>query len=76
MKNNHISRHVRSILCLFLLSVVASCLVGCSAPGQTAGQVHRRHVDATRTYMLQMQDDVDAILMIDRPSRLSEKITR
>ena len=76
MKNSHISRHIRLVLCLFLLSVVASCLVGCSAPGLTSGEVHRRHVDSMKTSMLQMQDDIDAALMIDRPSRLSDKITR
>ena len=76
MKNNHISRHVRLVLCLFLLSVVASCLVGCGATGLTSGEVHRRHVDSMKTSMLQMQDDIDAILMIDRPSRLSDKIVR
>jgi len=78
MMNNHISRHVRLVLCLFVLSMVVSCLLGCNAgaPGLTAREVHRRHVDTMKTGILQMQDDIDAVLMIDRPSRLSEKATR
>lgn len=78
MINNHISRHVRLVLCLFVLSMVVSCLLGCNAgaPGLTAREVHRRQVDSLKTSMLQMQDDIDAILLIDRPSRLSEKATR
>ena len=77
MISNHITRHVRLILCLLLLSVVVSCLAGCGgAPGLTSKDVHRRHVDVVKTDMLQLQDDIDAILMIDRPSRLSEKLTR
>ena len=77
MKNSHISRHIRLVLCLILLSMVVSCFTGCGgAPGMTARQVHRRHVDVMKTDMLQLQDDIDAILMIDRPSRLSRYITR
>jgi hypothetical protein len=78
MTNNHISRHVRLVLCLFLLSMVVSCFVGCGggAPGLTANEVHRRHVDTLKTSRLQWQDDVDAFFLIDRPSRLSDKITR
>ena len=77
MRKHHISRHVRLVLCLFVLSMVVSCLAGCAgAPGLTAEEVHRRHVDYKTTSILQMQDDIDALLMIDRPSRLSDKITR
>ena len=76
MANNHIATSGRYLLCLCIIALIASFLVGCSAPGLTSEEVHRRHVDTWKTQMLQMQDDVDDFWMIDRPSRLSDKYTR
>jgi len=51
-------------------------LSGCKAPGLTQKEVHRRHYDAIQNNTWQMQDDVDAVFLLDRPSRLSDKMVR
>ena len=60
------------VLCLFFVS-----LVGClSSPGETSSEIHRKHMNTIKTDSLQIQDDVDAVLHLDQPSRLSEKFIR
>lgn len=63
---------------LCILAAVAMFSVGCwmGAPGETSRQVHQRHVDVLKTNMLQVQDDVDAVMLFDRPSKLSDKVIR
>ncbi len=62
---------------MFVLLVAVTILAtGCAAPGLTKDEVHRRHVDTWDTRKLQLQDDIDAWLMIDRPSRLSRMYVR
>ena len=47
-------------------------LSGCAgAPGLTAKQVNRRHVNVNRSNWKMIQDDADAVLLWDQPSRLS-----
>jgi hypothetical protein len=46
------------------------------ALGETPRQVHQRHVDVFNTDMTQIQDDIDAVFLIDKPSRLSDKPVR
>ena len=58
------------LMCLGLL------MGGCKAPGMTRQQVHMRHVDAIEQNWLQMQDDIDAVFLIDRPSRMSRMMVR
>jgi len=60
-----------------LLLVVAICLTGClNGTSQTSSEISRTHGRVLRSSMQQMQDDIDAMLLLDRPSRLSEKFTR
>lgn len=63
---------------LLLLAAVLMGSTGCSmqAPGLTKNEVERRHLDAWRNSMWQMQDDWDAVWMIDRPSRQSPMYVR
>jgi hypothetical protein len=63
---------------LVLLGVVLVSGSGCSmqAPGLTKNEVERRHLDNWRNSMWQMQDDWDAVWMIDRPSRQSPMYVR
>ena len=56
----------------FLLVAVGIALAGCSAPGLTSAEVNRRHHRTIQNNLWQMQDDIDSILLLDRPSRLSE----
>lgn len=58
---------------LFALTTLSGCM---SAPGMTSKEVHRRHVDSFRQDMYMLQDDFDAVWMIDRPSRLTRYSTR
>lgn len=52
-------------------------LTGCAgAPGLTAREVDRRHVNVTKSNWLMIQDDLDSIFLWDQPSRLSEMPVR
>lgn len=63
------------------LWVVAALLIlvltGCAgAPGMTAREVDRRHINATTSNWRMIQDDIDSIFMWDQPLRLSEMPVR
>ena len=68
----------KTAFCVCILSLLVYCLAGCTGPaaGETKEEVVRRHKRIYNNQALERQDDVDAILMIDRPSRLSDKIQR
>jgi hypothetical protein len=52
-------------------------LSGCAgSPGKTTREIHRDHINYVNTNWLMLQQDIDEFLMIDRPSRLSDKISR
>jgi hypothetical protein len=51
-------------------------LTGCGAPGETWAEVNRRHHRVITTDMLQLQSDLDAWLLLDRPSRSSQFMVR
>jgi len=76
MKKMLFSRGLRVLICVCLLAAVTVSLLGCAGSGQTAAEIHRKHIDAVRTNTLQMQDDLDAVFMLDRPSRLSNRYVR
>ena len=64
-------------LMLLVFAILSMTLTGCmGAPGLTSEQVHQRHVDTFRNDVWQMQDDFDAIMMIDRPNRQSKWMVR
>lgn len=50
---------------------------GCAgSPGMTSREVHRQHINSVSTNWLMLQKDIDEFLMVDRPSRLSDSISR
>jgi hypothetical protein len=49
---------------------------GCAAPARTAQEVHRNHINVIQTNWIMIQDDIDAALLLDRPTRLSEMVVR
>jgi len=63
-----------SLLLLAAFVAVTGCssgkAVGLAAPGLTKEQVNQRHVEAIRTDWWQLQDDIDAFFLFDRPGRL------
>ena len=64
------------VILVILLAAVSILATAGAAPGMTKKEVHRRHIDMVNNNLLQMQDDIDAVLLIDRPSRLSDMVVR
>ncbi len=59
-----------------LLIAGGLALAGCSTRGMTAAEVNQRHYRTIQNDWWQIQDDIDSILMLDRPSRLSRQMVR
>ena len=64
------------VILVILLATVSILSTGCAAPGLTRNEVHRRHINVINNDLLQMQEDIDAVLWIDRPKRLSSMMVR
>ena len=66
-------------VCKVILPVILLILVfmpfGCSTsqPGETAAEGHRRHQRIARISQQGMMADIDTVLMLDEPSRLTDK---
>ncbi len=62
---------------LIVLICVAVFLpsIGCSFSqlGETSAEGHRRHIRTYRTNQQEMMSDIDKALMLDRPSKLTDK---
>ncbi len=61
-----------SVLCVLVFQ-----LAGCgpwAKPGQTKAEVYRDHLRTSRIHKLELADDFDRALLVDKPSKLS--ITR
>lgn len=48
-------------------------LAGCSQPGETTAEGKRRHLRNQRINQQEMMADIDKTLLLDKPSRLSDK---
>lgn len=65
--------------CVFMLvlglCLCAGLLAGCTTqqPGETAREIHRRHVRTLRLNSQMMMSDIDRFLLLDRPSKLTDK---
>ena len=73
-------KSVSIYVCKVVLVVTSLILVfmpsGCSSfsqPGETAAEGHRRHLRTVRINQQEMMSDIDAALMLERPSRLTDK---
>ena len=73
-------KRVSASACKVVLSVAFLALVfmlsGCnslSQPGETAAEGSRRHNRITRLNQQEMMADIDKTLMLDKPSKLSDK---
>jgi hypothetical protein len=70
---------IRSLSLWIILVATGLLLVlsGCAgSPGMTSREVHRQHINSISTDWLMLQKDIDEFLMIDKPSRLSDTISR
>lgn len=76
MKYLHVIRFFSFCLVLAALGLTL-ILTGCmGSPGKTAREIHRDHINYVNTNWLMLQKDIDEFLMIDRPSRLSDSLSR
>ena len=67
---------LRCTVCLCIVSAILICLSGCAGAGETASEVRDRHKTVMKSGLRMVQDDVDALLLIDKPTKLSDKLTR
>ncbi|HEW79244.1 MAG TPA: hypothetical protein ENH34_04675 [Phycisphaerales bacterium] len=74
MKNTSVS------ICKVMLGAVLCTLVlwlsGCSQPGETTAEGHRRHIRNVRLNQQELVEDIDKAIHADKPSKLSDKRIR
>lgn len=71
-----ISVFVSNMVLIFALSIMVFMPFGCSSfsqPGETAAEGHRRHQRIVRINQQQAIADVDHALMLEQPSKLTDK---
>jgi len=71
-----IKNNICLILLVMLLGIVL-CVAGCSSStiigqGETAAEGHRRHLRQAEITRQQIVDDIDAVLLTDQPTKLSD----
>ena len=74
MKSVYIS--VCKVILVVAMLVSVFMPFGCSSlsqPGETAAEGHRRHQRVARINQQEMMADIDAVLMLDQPSQLTDK---
>ena len=77
MGNTTISMRFRYGMRLCIIFTAVLCLSGCfSSPGETSQEINLKHKRVLKTNIMQLQDDIDAYLLLDRPSKLSDKYVR
>lgn len=66
---------VRKVILVTFLSIVFLMPLGCSLEqlGETSAEGHRRHLRILRLYKPELVTDIDQLLFLDRPNRLTEK---
>ncbi len=68
---------MKNTLVLTILGVVLVVLFficcGCTQPGETVAEGHRRHLRNLRINQQQLMEDVDRTLLFDKPSKLTDK---
>lgn len=61
------------ILVVVLLSLVFMTFGCTSQPGETAAEGSRRHDRVARINQQELMEDIDTFLLIDQPSKLTDK---
>jgi len=65
---------VRALALSFVLGVLVLSFCGCASyPGETVAEANRRHKRVLRTNSQMMMADIDTVLMLDRPSHLTDQ---
>ncbi|MHC4759629.1 MAG: hypothetical protein ACYTE8_13355 [Planctomycetota bacterium] len=66
----------RSLLFVVLSAALLSFILGlfgCSQPGETVAEGHRRHKRVLSIHQQQLTEDIDKALLIHEPSKLTER---
>jgi hypothetical protein len=69
-------KHILNGMIILGVALVVVLMNGCAAPARTAQEVQRNHIHVIQTNWIMIQDDIDAALLLDRPTRLSEMVVR
>ncbi|MHC4205015.1 MAG: hypothetical protein ACYSTT_10225 [Planctomycetota bacterium] len=66
---------VCKVILLFILSVFVFVQLGCnfSQPGETVAEGKRRHQRVARINQQLLMADIDTVLLLDEPSKLTDK---
>ncbi len=70
------SELMRKVALTVILGTLVSLACGCSSyeqPGETAAEGKRRQARAARINRQELMADIDKFLLLDRPSRLTDK---
>ncbi len=59
------------VFCSFIFTLVSGCSL--SQPGETAADGHRKHLRTLRINQQETMADIDKTLLLDKPSKLTEK---
>ena len=79
MKKTNFFKYPGVMFRFCILCVAILCLSGCiklEGAGETKSEVNQRHMRVINANKRQMQDDIDALFLLDRPSKMSDKTIR
>lgn len=70
-----VSVSVCKVILVVILLVLVFMPFGCSfsQPGETAAEGHRRHQRVARINQQELMADIDMVLLLDKPSKLTDK---
>ncbi len=69
MKNASVCKGILVIVYCSLVFLLCSC----AQSGETAAEGHRRHLRNVRINQQELMQDIDKALLIDKPSKLTDK---
>lgn len=73
-KRNVRGMSLRALALFLILGVMVLWSCGCASyPGETVAEANRRHKRVLRTNTQMMMADIDTVLMLDRPSHLTDQ---
>jgi hypothetical protein len=72
---NSVSVSVCKVILVVALLVLVFIPFGCSfsQTGETAAEGHRRHLRVARINQQELMSDIDKALLLDKPSKLTDK---
>lgn len=73
MKKALVSVFLGFVFCSLIFVVGCCC---CGQPGETKAEVNRRHVRAYSINHQEMKQDIDRVLLLDEPTKLTDKKVR